>query len=380
MTVSDSPLCLEQYGTWDYSDIDGMYEFTEHNDLAMDMLRIFQPTVLETFTREGKPYMVMSIAPSSSDETSLLFIFDIENLLSPRMVSVVVQPEGERMNSPITDMAIKDGFIYCGLFGDSGLWAVDITDPTSPVNLGVSKVETNDNISVSGKHLYSTGQLYNGIIVCDISNPAEAKEIRKLDISTRDCVLETDGDLLLLGIKNILTVYDISSPDNPEEVAELKLDMSGGITNKMKWSGHKMNWSDWANIQDIQIKDNYAYIAFGAGNIRVVDLSSPEEPVEMKKINLPGFAISLTIENDLLYVSKSDYEATMIELAVIDISEIESPRLIDSTETEADFVFGGISFAYCWIRPQLTGEYILIPGREELEIFQLVKIPERKES
>ena len=170
----------------------------------------------------------MTLDPTRSGENSGLFIFDIENPVSPRLASSIVHPDEERKSYLVRDIAIQDRFIYAGLFGDKGLWMVDIAEPASPVDLGIAAVETNSNILVSGDYLFSSGQLYNGIIVCDISEPGNVKEATRLDIPTRDCCLEISGDLLFMGIRNILTIYDISKPENPVKLVDFELSLSGG--------------------------------------------------------------------------------------------------------------------------------------------------------
>jgi len=55
----------------------------------------------------------------------------------------------------------------------------------------------------------------------------------------------------------------------------------------------------------------------------------------------------------------------------VDVSEPENPRLIDSIMTESDFILGGVTFAYCWVRPQVIGNLIFIPGMRYLDIFEL---------
>ncbi|MBN2239724.1 MAG: hypothetical protein JW712_08115 [Dehalococcoidales bacterium] len=363
---------LEAYSTWNFSFFEGIEEFPDYYDREGGFI---EATTIDTFDSGGKPYMVMGIHPLSGDATRL-FIFDMEEPLLPRMVSSIAHPVKGKENWIVTDLAISNDIIYCGLFGDRGLWKVDISDPAGPADLGVMSVETNKNIIVYGDCLYSTGQMYNGIIVCDISNPAEAGEIRKLETSSRDAVLDAGEDVLLLGIRNILTVYDISSPENPVKTAELELDLSGGLSDETKWSGHKMDWSHWANIKDILIDGDYAYIAFGAGHVRVVDISDPANPLEIKKINLPGFAVSLNKKDDLLYVSNSYYEDSYIELAVLDLTDLENPVLVDTIRTGIDFVLGGITFSYCWMRPQFSSSCILVPGRNIIKYFRMVVLPD----
>jgi hypothetical protein len=372
--VSDIEFRLEKYGTWDYSHFLETAETDFYYDPDSGMS---EAITIDTVEIGGVDYLVLTLDPTiGPGENSGLFIFDIENLISPRLVSSIVHPDEERKSYLVRDIAIRDGIVYAGLFGDKGLWVVDISDPASPVDLGISQVETNDNILVSGDYLYSSGQRYNGIIVCDISDAGNVEEVTRLDIPTRDCCLEIGGDLLFMGIKNILTIYNISSPESPVKLIDFELSLAGGLSTETGWEGHKMDWSNWAHINDIQVSGNYAYIAFGAGGVRIVDITDPASPEEIKTAGSGRFAISLKVENDLLYVTNTDYENTKIQLDILDISEPENLVLVDTVMTETDFIMGGVTFAFCWMRPQITGEYIMIPGMRQIDVYRRVAVPE----
>lgn len=375
--VSDIEYRLEKYSTWDYSHFLDTAETDFYYDPDSGMS---EAITIDTLEIEGINYLVLTLDPTiGPGENSGLFIFNIENPVSPCLVSSIVHPAEERRSYLVRDIAIQDEIVYAGLFGDKGLWMVDIAAPISPVDLGIAAVETNSNILVTGKYLYSSGQRYNGIISCDISNPGNVKEVTRLDIPTRDCRLEISGDLLFMGIKNILTIYDISSPENPVKLVDFELSLSKALSTETGWEGHKMDWSNWAHINDIQVSGNYAYIAFGAGGVRVIDITNPESPEEIKTAGLGRFAISLEVENDRLYVTNTEYENTKIQLDILDIPEPENLVLVDTVTTEADFILGGVTFAYCWMRPQITGEYIMIPGMRKIDVFKRVTILETGE-
>ncbi|MFC1946387.1 hypothetical protein ACFLXY_00550 [Chloroflexota bacterium] len=368
---------IEKYGTWDYSNALSAVnnDFNYHSDSAL-----IEAATLDTVEIGGTHCLIMTIGPNvTPGENSRLFIFDIENPVSPRLISSIVHPDEERKSYLVNDIVIEDGIAYAGLFGDKGLWVVDISDPTSPVDMGISQVETNSNVLVSGDYLYSSGQRYNGIIVCDISNPDNAKEVTRLDIPTRDCRLEISSNLLFQGIKNILTIYDISDPVNPEKLVDYAIPVSGGLSTEMGWEGRKMDWSDWAHINDIQVYNNYVYVAFGAGGVRVINITNPESPKEIKTASVGRFAIALNLENNLLYVTRSDYENSKLKLEVLDISEPQHLSRVDSITTESDFISGGITYAYCWSRPLISGHYILVPGMRKIDVYRRVAVAETGE-
>ena len=122
---------------------------------------------------------------------------------------------------------------------------------------------------------------------------------------------------------------------------------------------------------DIQVWDNYLFVTFGAGQIRVIDISDPMSPKEIAPIEVGGFAISLTLKDDYLYVSKAYFGINKIELNVVDISNLDNPLVAGTIPTESSFYMSGTGFSYYYHRPQVTGNFILISGHYYFDIFEL---------
>jgi hypothetical protein len=121
---------LEKYGTWDYSHFLDTVVTDFYYDPDSGMSEAITINIAEI---GGTSYLVLTLDPTvGPGENSGLFIFDIENPVSPRLVSSIVHPAEERKSYLVRDIAIQDGIVYAGLFGDKGLWVVDISDPASP--------------------------------------------------------------------------------------------------------------------------------------------------------------------------------------------------------------------------------------------------------
>ena len=113
------------------------------------------------------------------------------------------------------------------------------------------------------------------------------------------------------------------------------------------------------------------YATFGAGQVRVIDVSTPSSPKEVANINVGGFAIKLEIKDNLLFVTKSDIESHKLQLSLLDISQPECPKLLGSVITESIFGFGGATFAYCFTQPQIIDKYVYVAGINYLDIFEI---------
>jgi hypothetical protein len=79
----------------------------------------------------------------------------------------------------------------------------------------------------------------------------------------------------------------------------------------------------------------------------------------------------MTKNENRLYLSKSDGQSRKLQLCVLDVSDPNSPSVLSSTATESDFVLGGVSFAYCWMRPQVIGNHVIIGGLKGMDVITL---------
>jgi len=370
ISPSDGSLRLEQIGTWNYSFFPGLEDIAFDYDPEGGLIDAI--TITETTINE-KQYLLLSFDPlSGPGQNSRVFIFDTTDPLSPRLVSSIAHPDEGRKSYLVRSVSVQDDFLYAGLFANKGLWMVDISDPANPKDLGIATVELHKDLIVSGNYAYGSGQMFNGVSICDISDVENVKEVARQDISTRDCRLALSGNLLHVGIGDILTLYDVSTPSSPRQVGICNLAVSGNLTTDLPFpEPGEVHWNNWAHINDIQASGNYVYVAFGSGQIRVVDVSNPSSPKEIAEAETGGFAIALILKDDILYVTKSDSTSRKLQIAIVDISEPEKPELIGSIVTDSDFGFGGATLSYMWARPQIIGDCIYVAGIKYFDIFNL---------
>src|SRR4030042_2024680 len=111
--VSDIEFQLDRYGTWDYSNAVSAVntDFNYHSGSVL-----IEAVTLDTVETEGTDCLIMTIGPNvTPGENSRLFIFDIENPVSPSLVSSIAHPNEERKSYLVNDIVIKDGIEYAGL-------------------------------------------------------------------------------------------------------------------------------------------------------------------------------------------------------------------------------------------------------------------------
>jgi hypothetical protein len=372
ISCAESAPQLEPAGSWSYSFPEGYdYEIDEYYDPEGGFVDA-HPIISADIGGEG--YLILSFPALSSKSNSRYLIFDTNNPLSPEFVSSIASAQRDRLRFMVNCTAVQGDVLYGGLFGDKGLWMVDISDPANPVDLGVSPIEVTSNLIVTGDIAYGSGQMYDGVSISDVSDPGNVREITRIDLSTRGHWLAVSGEHLFVGIGGTLTVYDVSTSSEPKQVGTLELPLTGNLSTELppyELDGEEVHWANWAYIIDLQASGDYVYAAFGAGQVRVIDVSDPTAPRQAAEVDLDGFAIALTLEGDYLYVTKSDAETKMLQLCMVDISNPESPVLLDTVVTTSFFGFGGASYAYCFAHPQVIGDYVYVGGVNFFDIFEV---------
>jgi len=315
----------------------------------------------------------LSFDAVSSKHNSMIFIFDVQDPLSPALVSSLADPAGEKTSYHVRSMDIRDGILYAGMFGDKGLWAVDISNPEKPVDLGIFDVETNDCVNAFGEgYLLSSGQLYHGITICNVSDLQHVYETARIDLPSRDVCLDVHGSLLFTGIGRTLNVYDISEPAMPEQVGSLELDVPDALSTDLDVATPgPAPWKDWVHINDIQASGDYVYVTYGAGQVQVIDVSDPASPEQAAMVDTRGFPALLTLDGNYLYVTTAGAETYKTSLVVVDVTDPLHPVTVASAPMETDFILGGVTFAYCWTPPQIIGDSVYVAGRNYFDVFKI---------
>jgi hypothetical protein len=115
--------------------------------------------------------------------------------------------------------------------------------------------------------------------------------------------MATAGDLLLLGIRNLLLVIDIRSPGRPAPLACLFFP---------------------GPIRSMLSADGFLYVADGQG-IAAIDLADPWAPEVLAELALPNPAILLSGAEGLVFAADSQGQ-----VHAIDVSDPAAPLLIQS--------------------------------------------------
>ncbi len=103
-------------------------------------------------------------------------------------------------------------------------------------------------------------------------------------------------------------MYGLAAPFAPELLGECELEFDRGLKDRIRDPTRTFDYSDYGTIYDMEAEGDYLYIAFGAGQVRTVDISDPASPRETGTLSPGGFVVALTAEDSLLYVDREDEE------------------------------------------------------------------------
>jgi hypothetical protein len=196
------------------------------------------------------------------------------------------------------------GNILCLAACDSGLYTVNISDPTNPVVVGHCRTPgLSYEVFVDGNYAYLACAAYLKVI--DISNPANPAKVGV-------CTVDTSGSgIACLGVTKVgnyayiagwlggFYIIDVSDPTNPVKV--------GHCHTRIR-------------CRTSVVKGNYAYIADQDSGVFIANISDPTNPVRVGAINTPLYAEGIdTIDGH--YVCDADGTT----LRIIDVSDPANP-------------------------------------------------------
>ncbi|HAB14966.1 MAG TPA: hypothetical protein PLX89_23160 [Verrucomicrobiota bacterium] len=222
---------------------------------------------------------------------------------------VVLTPVSEDVpNHDLSGVQVVGNYAYATAW-DLGLEVIDITNRTSPVQVGAYDTSGQANgVQVVGNYAYvADGEA--GLQIIDVSNPVNP--MRAGGYSTRGSVkrVQVVGNYAYVVGEDIrLQVIDLSDPANPVRV--------GG-------------YEDSGQVEDVQVVGRYAYMTTSSAGLVVVDVSNPASPVRVGGVGLDGEAYGVKVVGHYAYVGGSS-------LRVIDVSNPSSPVWVNESDSGSD--------------------------------------------
>jgi hypothetical protein len=207
--------------------------------------------------------------------------------------------DGDRVNAlgrwaegPCLAVARSGDLAFCG--NGAYLEIVDVSDPTSPVEIGRALLPSVPNALAFRDNVVYIGTDADGVHVVDITNPAQPVLIGELG-GTEVRSLVVDGTRLYAHIDGV-TIFDVSIAASPVELANLPMTVEG-----------------------LAATADRLYVAAANEGLRIVDVSNPSAPSELGNSDLGSAVFSVAASGDYAYVT------TWQEMHVIDVSNPSQP-------------------------------------------------------
>ena len=236
-------------------------------------------------------------------------IIDIEDIKNGNISEIA----SINVDGIVSQIYTKQNYLYAviypkdssGLFngrfngGFNGLKVWDINNIYNPVE--VKSVEYMRGL-FDGDHLFSVD---NGVLkITDISNPFFIREMKSMDLS--------------------FNYYDMDFKDNLAYIASgygglQVIKNSSSLLAGIFYTGNEIN--------NVQLKDNYAYITEINTGLIVVDVKDPESIAVTGGIDIDGRTEKLYINGNNAYLAQGEKG-----IKVIDISKPDNPSLISSVD------------------------------------------------
>ncbi len=292
----------------------------------------------------GRKYLFLMTAENVPiPSRAALRVLDVEDPAAPVEVGTLAAPEFILLGFPGgIKPALADNVLYVPLAGFDwgGLWVVDVSDPTSPREITLLDAQYSAiDLALSGNIAYIAGYPSGYFLLVDVADPAHPQEVGVFRLSREQHVrlhsqdTDVSGSWLYVVERDGLDIVDISSPSSPREVSfypnpiwidEEPLEGTGRSSGDPLPDG----------FHDVDVSGQYAYIAAGKSGLRVLDVSNPASPQEVAQLDVPETTYRIDVAGNLVYLLGVELVERVMthRVRIIDISEPDSPEMVDSVE------------------------------------------------
>jgi hypothetical protein len=286
--------------------------------LGVSVVDISQPTApvkiasigrsgpLYRMTAEGTVgYTVTAMTPATIDLT------DPANLSDLGMPSAVLPA--------CNDIAVRGDYAYVPS-EYYGMYVLDIGDPAHPESLSAFLedstwyVTSMERILISGDYAYvildsaQTRRLFT----LSLLDPVHPMRINALELPLYyEFGFAGGNECLYYGAGRDLYVYSLADPTDPQPAGSCNI-----------YYPHP------AHIRDLAVAEDYVYVAYDEGYLRMVSVSDPAHPVEDSGTIVAGYVSAVAVQGNVLFAYGYP------RISVLDLSDPLNPPVIGYYEAE----------------------------------------------
>jgi hypothetical protein len=287
----------------------------------LESLVIITPSATATWTpRPPTPTIPIDTVTSAAPKFTITAIpeqvtLDCSPAIYLKKIGVSNKPQEP------TDLAVNEGFAY--VLGREGLWVMDVSDPTHPIDVGFNPMLENKQVIIEDGYVYGIDA--QGLWVFDLLNPIAPEFIGYKEIPNVPMELSiAEGFAYVRDDHGILRIFDLANPTSITEIGVY--DPPGQILGQEIVGNVIFVLRGLANenpLPSFSISGEYIYVADLDGGLRVVDISDPRRPTEIGSTSLQ--ISDVEVVGDQAYIFEVD-EIQNINLWMLGIS---TPTALD---------------------------------------------------
>jgi len=284
-----------------------------------------------------------------ADWSGGLEIWDVADPLNPERLSAVpVYYVGTDSDQPTDALAITGHYLYINA-NEARVHAFDVSDPTDPIDLGVqagpiwyySYDRDTDDVAVADGYAYVSG---DGIAKFQILGDGTLNKVGEYLNSDSVTCIEVEGSYAYVGLPDALGVFDVT-------YSYLSMEGSTPVThglNDVAVTGNHVIGVNPAGllvfdvsspqqpqqIASLPLEDGYrvrldggiAYVAGDADGLYVVDVSDPGNPTLIGGYDTVGSSASVTVAGRHAYLGQN-----VEDLVITDISRPNAVQFVSQS-------------------------------------------------
>lgn len=213
------------------------------------------------------------------------------------------------------DVVIDDGYAFVAVDdNDDGLAIVDISDPSDlELEEDHNVGDSANRLDIQGNHVYvAVDKSSKSLVIVNISDPDNPFTTKSINAGSKGTAIKVSGNYAYLGLANgDLRIYDISNPNNPSLESTLSLS-SGSLTG-------------------VALSGSYIYVTTTdtSNGLYVVNVADTENPFSVNSYNFGYYASDVDIYDDFLYVAADNNHGGAVIYDISNPLSLSSPTVVD---------------------------------------------------
>ncbi len=341
ITDPENPVILSKIllpGTVKDIILSGNYVYTANAGGGFNIVDIFtpdSPQLAGTYQFDGwvRDFAVQGNYAYICDLREKLIIIDFSDLSN--LVTVAECDAG----NPAGGIVVSGNYAYIG--GEKDIHIFDISDSSNPVEIGLFDTFNPHDVFLSGNYLY-VADCFDGITIIDVSDPTNPQLAGQTEMSmvSHGWDVNLTGNYSYTVDNSHIRIIDISDPENPVLIGSYEDN----------------------SILSTCVFENYLYCACGAEGLKIIDVTSKSNPIVSGVYETAGYSRDVIVNGDIAYVANRKGGLRILDISTPeDPVEIEKKDYINVEKIE-------VSGSSLYVHDQRTGLYILdisLPAKPE---------------